>query len=361
LRWQQADEQETIKSNVVIAMRRRTIVIIHILYWFYIINQFLFPIYVGKPEEGDMIRSEYMNELIISLLLNVISFYAIYFIFPRILAARIKVLAVTEMILLITVIMVVRLAVGWIFWNNISYGPENDMEFEWIWVWNELRLVVISGIYAVLILFMIRMFETQKLRDELVNQRQAGELALLRSQVNPHFLFNTLNSIYSLVYRKSEEAPEAVMRFSSIMRYVLYEAASESVLLEKEIEYLRSYIELEKLRYRQSGLVSMSIEGKTEGISIAPMLLIPFVENAFKHGSKNHEPGITVRLLSENHMIRFEVVNYLKKSRHDPDSQSGGVGLSNIRRRLELIYPGKYYLSAREENDQFRINLLIER
>jgi len=341
-------------------MRKRTIVIIHILYWFYIINQFLFPIYIGWPEEGDMMKSEYLNEIIISFFLNVISFYIIYFIFPKIIAARTKILAVTGMILLIAVILSVRLAVGWVFWKYIIHLPENDMEFEWIWVWNELRQVVITGIYAVLIRFMIRMFETQKLRDELINQRQAGELALLRSQVNPHFLFNTLNSIYSLVYRKSDEAPEAVMKFSSIMRYVLYEATSESVLLEKEVEYLRSYIELEKLRYKQSGLVSMSIEGKIEGITIAPMLLIPFVENAFKHGSKNHEPDITIRLQSEDHLIRFEVVNYVKKGRHAPDGQYSGIGLSNIRRRLELIYPGKYYLSAREENDQFRINLLIE-
>lgn len=341
-------------------MKRRTVIIIHTLYWFYIINQFLFPIYIGKPEGGEMIKSEYLNELFISLFLNVISFYAVYFVFPGILATKIKILAFFEAILLIVVIMGVRLAVGWFFWNQIIHLSGDGMQFEWIWVWNELRLAVITGIYAVLIWFMIRMFETQKLRDELINQRQAGELALLRSQVNPHFLFNTLNSIYSLVYRKSEEAPEAVMKFSSIMRYVLYEATSESVLLEKEVEYLRSYIELEKLRYKQTDLVRMSVEGKTEGVTIAPMLLIPFVENAFKHGSKNVQPGITIRLQSDDHMIRFEVVNYLKKGRRDPDNQYSGIGLSNIRRRLELNYPGKHTLSVREENDQFWVNLLIE-
>jgi two-component system, LytTR family, sensor kinase len=341
-------------------MKKKNIILIHILYWFYIINQSLFPMYIGKIEDSQIIGGQYLNDVAISLFLNVLSFYAIYFAFPRIAAMKNKILVFVAAVIMIFIIMGVRLPIDWCFWKYIGHLPEKEMVFQWVWVWNELRLVVITGIYAILIRFMINAFETQKLRDELINQRQAGELALLKSQVNPHFLFNTLNNIYSLVYNKSDEAPEAVMKFSSIMRYVLYDASAESVLLEKEIEYLRSFIELQKLRFKQPEFVLLNIDGNTDGITIAPMLLIPFVENAFKHGSKNHQPGITIHLHIENHLIRFEVSNYIRNNQQTTEKQFGVLGLSNLRRRLDLIYPGKYNLVIKEENDQFFVNLLIE-
>jgi LytS/YehU family sensor histidine kinase len=244
------------------------------------------------------------------------------------------------------------------FWKYIWHAPEKELIFQWFWVWNTLRMVIIIGIYAILIRFLINAIESQKLKDELINQRQASELALLKSQINPHFLFNTLNNIYSLVYTKSEEAPEAVMKFSSIMRYVLNDANAESVPLEKEIEYIRSYIELQKLRVKQQDFVSFRVEGNIDA-TIAPMLLIPFIDNAFKHGSRNHQPGIDIQLYAENHFIRFEISNYLRKHPQTTEGQISGIEVSNIRRRLELMYPNRYELAIREENDQFRVVLTI--
>jgi LytS/YehU family sensor histidine kinase len=231
--------------------------------------------------------------------------------------------------------------------------------FKTAYMWNNLRMVIIIGIYAILIRFMINWFESQKLRDELINQQQASELALMRSQVNPHFLFNTLNNIYSLVYRKSDEAPEAVMKLSSIMRYMLYDSASQMVPLEKEIEYLKSYIELQNLRIKHSNFVSLQIEGQTQGLTIAPMLLISFVENAFKHSSKSHQPGIRIHLSVLYGSINFEVINYFRNSSSANDELSGGIDLAMIRRRLELIYPGKHKLLISREVETFRINLEI--
>ena len=342
-------------------MKRRNIILIHILYWFYILNQLLFPLYVGMPESTTVVENEYMMDVIISLLLNVIVFYAVYAAFPVIFSMKNKLLITGTLILIVLILIGIRLPISWYFWKYIGYPPEHEMKFEWVWVWNELRMVVITGIYSVLIRFMIKMFETQKLKNELIHQRQASELALLRSQINPHFLFNTLNNIYSLVYHKSAEAPEAVMKFSSIMRYVLYDAPSEKVLLEKEIEYLRSYIELQELRFKKPGLVSLNIEGATEGITIAPMLLITFVENAFKHGCKNRQPGIVITLKMENGDIRFEVCNYINRNKKTLEELYSGIGLSNLKRRLELIYAGKYNLDINEDNDQFKVNLIIRK
>ncbi len=341
-------------------MKKKTVFIIHFLYWFYIINQSLFPLYVGKLQEASVMGGQYLKEVSISLFLNVLSFYAVYLAFPVLAFIRNKMVMIAAVVGLVVLIMGVRLPVDWFFWKLSGQLTGNTMAFQWVWVWNELRLVIITGIYAVLIRFMIHAFDTQKLRDELIRQRQAGELALLKSQVNPHFLFNTLNNIYSLVYQKSEEAPEAVMKFSSIMRYVLYDATAEKVPLEKEIEYLKSYVELQKLRIRQQGFVVLNIQGETAGVTIPPVLLIPVVENAFKHGSKNHHPGIFIYLNSGNQQIRFEVTNYVKKNEPLKESQFSGAGLNNIRRRLDLTHPGKYNLQVTEDDEQFKVTLIME-
>jgi two-component system, LytTR family, sensor kinase len=316
--------------------------------------------YIGKLEKANISGNQFFKDIFISLFLNVLSFYTIYFIFPKVAAIKNKMLIFLLSVALVLVIIGIRLPVDWYFWKLFGNLPEKELLFQWAWVWNELRMVIITGIYAVLISFFIKAIETQKLRDELNHERQAGELALLKSQVNPHFLFNTLNNIYSLVYHKSAEAPEAVMKFSSIMRYVLYESKAEKVLLEKEIEYLNSYIELQKLRIKEPEFVTFKTEGIISDILIAPMLLIPFVENAFKHADRENQKGISILLSVVDRQIQYEVTNYKAKDAQNSDKTFGGIGLTNIRRRLELIYPGRHLLEISEENNQYKVKLLIQ-
>lgn len=229
------------------------------------------------------------------------------------------------------------------------------------WWFNSLRLVIIISTYAFLIRLAIGWFETQKLKSELLLQNQMSELALLRSQVNPHFLFNTLNNIYSLVYKKSEDAPAAIMKMSAIMRYMLYDATTDKVLLEKEIEYLKSFIELQLLRTRQKDFVTMTIQGTIESHTIIPMLLIPFVENAFKHGNKNIiPPGIIINLNIEQNRIIFQISNYLRKNSNISRDKSRGIGLNNIRRRLDLLFPGKHVLDIWEDQNMYHVKLILE-
>ena len=340
-------------------MKRRNIILIHLLFWFYIINQSLFPLYIGKLDEYLLTGNKYLKDVFISSLLNMITFYPIYFIFPRLLKFKSKVLAILTGVAVIALITVFRVPAEFYSWKIFNSEMGKAMTIEAVYMWNNLRMVIIIGIYAILIRFMINWFESQKLRDELINQQQASELALMRSQVNPHFLFNTLNNIYSLVYRKSDEAPEAVMKLSSIMRYMLYDSASPKVPLEKEVEYLKSFIELQNLRSKHPDFVSLKVEGNTWGRTIAPMLLISFVENAFKHSGKNHRPGIIIHLSALNGKILFEVINYLKTSALANEEPSGGISLGTIRRRLELIYPNKHKLLIKQEAETFSINLEI--
>ena len=340
-------------------MKRKNIILIHLLFWFYIINQSLFPLYIGQLDETMLANNKYLTDVFISLFLNIITFYLIYLFFPRLLKFTSNAKAILSGLLLVALITAFRVPAEYYIWKIFIIQPGKEIIFKSAYLWNNLRLVIIIGIYSVLIRFMISWFESQKLRDELINQQQASELALMRSQVNPHFLFNTLNNIYSLVYRKSDEAPEALMKLSSIMRYMLYDSASQKVPLEKEIEYLKSFIELQNLRIKYPDFVSLRIEGNTENRAIAPMLLISFVENAFKHGSKNLRPGILIHLTVLDESINFEVINYIKKASSVNDEPSGGINLGLIRRRLELIYPNKHNLLISEDSEKFCINLMI--
>ena len=340
-------------------MKKKHVLLIHLFYWFYIINQALFPFYIGKVDKSFPGNHQYLFEVCLATLMNVITFYTIYFTFPVLMNFRNRIAAVFSGLVIIAILTSFRTPLEFISWKFFNSMPQEELVFKWAYFWNNLRLVIITGIYAVLIWFMIRSFETQKLRDELVKQQQAGELALLRSQINPHFLFNTLNNIYSLVYKKSDEAPAAVMKLSSIMRYMLYDATGDRVPLDKEIEYLRSFIELQKLRIRHPESVSFTIEGNTEGRTIAPMMLISFVENAFKHGSKTHQPFIVIRLSVKNGRIIYEVVNHLRKTSLARNESESGIGLGLIKKRLAILYPDKHHLQITEDADTFSIKLEI--
>jgi LytS/YehU family sensor histidine kinase len=245
------------------------------------------------------------------------------------------------------------------YWKYIIRMPASELQFQLVWLWKTLYVTLVFSIYAMLIRFSIDWFESQKYKDDLIKQHQASEIALLRSQVNPHFLFNTLNNIYSLVYNKSDEAPEAVMKLSSIMRYMLYDSNTDFVAVNKEIEYLNSFIELQQLRITQKGFVEIKVHGSMENRIIAPMLLIPFVENAFKHGDKSHEPGIIIQLNMETDRLIFTVENFIKSNNLAPIEESGGFGLQNIKKRLGLLYPDKHELKINISGEMFKIELTV--
>jgi two-component system, LytTR family, sensor kinase len=336
-------------------MKKKFHVLIHLIYWFYMINQLLYPWYINKTE------SYFWPGTALDLCLMLVTFYAFYFAFPFLIKNRKLLLGILAGVFMLFIITVGRYYVEFFFWKVIIPLQPKEMSNTREWFYSGLRLSIITGAYAVLIRFAIDWVDAQRLKAEMVNQTQTSELALLRSQVNPHFLFNTLNNIYSLVCKKAPEAPEAIMKLSSIMRYMLYDANTDKVLLEQEIEYLKSFIELQKLRIRYQDFVELVIEGEVGHKTIAPMLLIPFVENAFKHGSKTgSHPGIRIRLVTTPDELLFEVINHLKKNTLALKDAIGGIGLQNIKRRLEIIYPGKYSLETREENNLFSIKLILQ-
>ena len=203
-------------------------------------------------------------------------------------------------------------------------------------------------------------FKNEKQKKEMENEKLTSELAFLKSQVNPHFLFNILNNICSLARKKSDDTENALIKLSQIMRYMLYESKDEKVSLEKEVNYLHSYIELQRLRISDKVAVNFSITGDPGQLMIEPMLLIPFVENAFKHGvSYLEESVINIILTVGKNELTFRVENTVALKNEEVYPSESGIGLKNVQRRLELLYPGRHSLSVSEKGGFYSIDLQI--
>jgi LytS/YehU family sensor histidine kinase len=200
-------------------------------------------------------------------------------------------------------------------------------------------------------------FLNEKVKSNLENENLIAELAFLKSQINPHFLFNSLNNIYSLAYQKSEKTPEAILKLSEIMRYMLYESNEDKVELSNEIRYLENYIELQKLRFKDNIYIKFEINGDLLGLMITPLVLISFVENAFKHGiATDSENPISISLNLSDGKLLFHVSNI--KSSMNKDI-TGGIGLQNVQRRLSLIYKDRYRLQIDDTNDIYNCELYL--
>lgn len=204
----------------------------------------------------------------------------------------------------------------------------------------------------------------QQEKKELITRTMESELRLLKSQINPHFLFNTLNNLYALTLKKSDLAPEIVLKLSEIMRYMLYECNEQQVLLSKEIQYLNNYLDLERLRQPEGASIQFEVEGQVSHQLIAPLLLVPFVENSFKHGL-NHQinGGGYVHLKLEVAFDQLVFVIENAKSGNLPAvsfNRSGGIGLVNVRQRLQLLYPDRYHLEIKDEPNLYRVSLYLD-
>jgi len=200
-----------------------------------------------------------------------------------------------------------------------------------------------------------------KLARERQNENLKTELSLLRSQVNPHFMFNVLNNMVALARKQSEQLEPSLIKLSSLMRYMLYETGEQKVLLDKETEYLQSYIDLQLLRFGKKLAVQVHLSPADKQYEIEPMLLIPFVENAFKHGTGiMSNPEINISLTASNDQLQFTVNNKYDPSSIEIKDAAGGIGLANVKRRLALLYAGKYNLQINTEKNIFSVSLQIQ-
>jgi len=223
---------------------------------------------------------------------------------------------------------------------------------------NVLPFLHVGGI-ALSIKLLIYWYQQKKLTIEAEKRKTEAELQLLKAQLHPHFLFNTLNNLYSHTLEASPRSPEIVMKLSELLRFMIYESNTPKIPLTKEINLLQNYITLEELRYGDRLDMSITITGNVENYQIAPFLLLPFLENAFKHGTSKQldQCWISMSLSVENSVMYFKLVNSLESQSEEENLKVGGLGLQNVQKRLELLYKNKYTFITCKLEEVFVVDL----
>lgn len=333
----------------------------HVLFWIFIISffTFIYGIRSGK-------YFELFEILLGTLPLDMLyTYFLIYFLIPEFLLKKRYIWFIPAFILSFTVVVIIEWTINYFILYPAIYSDYNSWKDSISYFSGSGLMIYVSLGFVILLASAIKLsrhwLQSQQDKADLEIQNRKSELALLRSQVNPHFLFNTLNNIDTLIRKDPDKASDSVLKLSEIMRYFIYEATTDKVPLENEIDYLSNFIELQRIRQRDPGFIRFQASGSPEGMFIAPMLFIPFVENAFKHGSKGSRiPAITVDLLIQPREIRFEVVNFVEKHHEYVKDAEKGIGLANVIRRLDLIYPEQYTLSIDEDDEKYLIVLEIK-
>lgn len=334
-------------------------ILLHILFW---IAYILFFFVQSALFKNGHYSWENLGSLSLTAIVDIsAAYFTVYYLLPKFLFTK-KYLQFSILFLLsaAAAIILQRVLLYYISYPML-YGDISEKVGSF---WKINPFYTFMNIYTVVGLFTsIKLlkywYQNQQVKAELENKNKTSELALLRSQLNPHFLFNTLNNIDSLILTNPDKASDSIIKLSDIMRFMIYDI-TDIISLEKEINYLKSYISLQQLRMKDSNFVKFSVEGNYAGKTIAPMLFIPFVENAFKHGLKNvKSPGIDIKLKCEENSINFEVVNYFDESLELSKDKTPGIGLANTKRRLELLYPGKHEFSIKRKNGYYVASLKI--
>ncbi len=341
-------------------LQRHKKLLLHLAFWSVYASLFLYTISFGRDGEPNWGRILSDGSFHVLSLLGV-SYLNYFFFLPRLIRDR-------RIGLYLLTFGPVFLAFSYLFLQGKQlilayYFPDSGWMFSPRFAVN----VIMSGFFAVscvgLLKFVEDYFELEARSRELENQQLTSELQFLKAQINPHFLFNTLNNLYYLAINESSRTPEVIAKLSGMMRYMLYDSNHPLVPLAREIEYIENYLSLERLRLDDRVPITFEVAGQVEGVRIAPLILITFLENAFKHGVSGSAEGdvfITVRLDVEAGSCHYRVTNSKLAEGSKTLNEKSGIGLQNVRRRLELSYPDRYRLHTDETEDRYRVDLQLQ-
>ncbi|WP_375238778.1 sensor histidine kinase [Aurantibacter sp.] len=260
-----------------------------------------------------------------------------------------------------TYLIIVSIFLGLIFLSRFQYQEmppiSRNIFFVMLAVYS---VVIIVSAFKLLKLNLKHTEETKRLENKILETQlklKEQELNYLKMQIHPHFLFNTLNTLYGFALKKADETPEMILKLSNLLDYLLYQADKPFVLLSEEINHINDYLSLENMRFNNRLNVTFNYENCLENTSISPMLLIPFIENSFKHGYlKNGILDIVISLSSTKELICFSIENTNSKNK----KSNNGIGLINIKKRLELLYKNQYKLDIIDNNSIFKVNLNLK-
>ncbi|WP_178990612.1 sensor histidine kinase [Winogradskyella schleiferi] len=325
----------------------------HVLYWvaFNLFFGFIWGTYDSNFSKSIIIQLSLLPSRILLV------YITLYYLIPKfILKKQIVLFLFFYSALLVFITIFIQKPILWYFvrpYYLVDWQEEDYLSI--ISVVNTLFEINRAAIIPMVIAFYRIYYTNQKKLLMLEKDQLKSELTHLKNQIHPHFLFNTLNNLYSLILKRSDKAEDAILKLSDLMRYMLYETNPNRVSLYKEINYLKNYINLEKLRLEEGSNINFITEIDKD-YRIAPFILIPFIENVFKHGAINHKingPSITV--IAKHNTLTLHTVNY-KRTKNYYDK---GVGLENVKKRLGLLYTDKYTLEKKETEFQFELTLKL--
>lgn len=333
----------------------------HMMLWGLFI---LYKLWADCWQDGDVFQFSFEQALLSYLILMVVIVYInIYVLMPLYYDQEKYILYAGSVLLLLFTAALLQRYINYAFWvpRDALYRPDNyHLENKGFWI--PVRLLRTAGDYLAILLTTTLLklahdaYQHLKKLRELEKEKFAAELHLLKAQVNPHFFFNTLHTIYALTLKGSNKASKVVLDLSEMMHYMLYEANAEKVFVEDEISHIKSYIAIEEIRFRERLKLKFECSGETQSRLIAPILLLPFVENAFKHGLTETSGWIDIGIELKEESLHLRVANSCRKHKI---AGKPGIGLSNVNRRLELLYPGKYLLNIMPEEDVFTVDLKL--
>jgi two-component system, LytTR family, sensor histidine kinase AlgZ len=335
----------------------------HILYWsLHVIFWTLLNNFILSRNSQSQDFSLWHNLFNVSVWLPVAipySYLLAYFIVPKFLLREKFVQFIFAALLWI----VAGVAINYYYRIYILIPAQEAMHFSAIarggWQLTSYMLLLVHGTNVAILKLFKYWFKKQQEWLQAEKEKVTAELQLLKAQVHPHFLFNTLNNIYSFSLEQSPKTPVLILKLSSLLSYMLYDCKTEEVLLEKEIEIMKNYIDLEKERYGNKIEISWDIEGDVKDKYIAPLLLLPFLENAFKHGTSEQleKPWLSVDMSVKQDTLKCKIAN--SKNEFVPVREHG-IGIQNVKKRLSFIYSGKHELKINDEGNFFVVSLWVE-
>jgi len=345
--------EQDVVGRVVETFQRR--VTRHVLIW----TTILLALVIIDGKELGLIYSV-AEQSIVVLFYMIVVYFNLYYLIPNYLTQK-TILTYTGLLLLTSMILTpIKTIALYFLYTGVPIHQEY-FAFRWHEIFMALFLVGAGSTLAKILSDWLR---HERDRKELETQTMQSELRFLKSQINPHFLFNTLNSLYALTLKKSDSAPEIVIKLSEMMRYMLYECNERRVPLRKEVQYIKNYLALEQLRQGQNSEIEFDLRGAINEQQIAPLMFTPFLENSFKHGLNNQlaHGYVRIRLDVEKQKVQLQIENSKAPTKPvlNHGKPSGGIGLVNVRRRLNLIYPDRYNLQVHDEPNSYKVNLELD-
>lgn len=333
-------------------MKKKQIVFLHFFYWLLILSKNLFTFFTNQNRNIDILN-------VTIFIASFLGFYVNYlFVAPRFFNARKLYFTIIGYFVGVAFFVIFRYSLEEILLPKIAgfrnYAEETSLLF---YFYDNIYYSSLTIFVSTSLWLFTYYSKLERERIQLIEERKNAELQALKTQINPHFIFNSLNNIYSLVYQNSEKALPAIEKLGELLRYITKDLEQEFISLDKEIGYIESLIELEKLRIRKPELLTVQKSINHPKLAISPMILVPFVENAFKHGDFR-DKGFVLKISEDLGKLHFYLQNF--KSVTKEKDMVSGIGIQNVKKRLDILYPTRYELKITETESEFIVDLNID-